>query len=186
MPKRRRTQDPDDELVGQADCALCRSDEPGNVYQFWSGFREKHREDRLYGKTQIRMTYSDLKPFNVFVCDACVRGLQRKLYRPHVLGWSLVAIPSAVTVACIPLFQMDRGSSLVCAGLFGLLAVPSLVMLAFRLWQMFRPVPAPGVSDATDRLVLTEVRTKAKKHQKGYDYFTSAEYDDLMTQKVDD
>ena len=177
MPK----QEPELEGQGQAGltcCSLCKAEQEGRAYQFWSGYREKFREDRLYNrKTRISYTYSDLKPFQVFVCDQCAARLRRKHYLVKFIVWSVVALPCVIVLAIVPFLGMDRLSGYICLGVF---AVPTAAAVPFWLayaWQMIRPVPANQV---TDRLVLAQIRGKKKYGKKGYDFFTPAEYADMF------
>jgi hypothetical protein len=176
MSKRRSEKE--QEIPGQTCCARCEADQDGRVYQFWSGHREKFREDRLYNrKTLVSYTYSDLKPFQVFVCDRCAANLRRGHYLVKFIVWSVVALPCLIVLAIVPFLGMDRLSGNLCLGVF---AIPTAVAGLFSLtyaWQVIRPVPANRI---TDRVVLLEVRGKKEYGKRGYDFFTSAEYADMF------
>jgi hypothetical protein len=173
MPKQRS-----DVVPGLTCCGLCKAERDGRVYEFWSGYREKFREDRLYDrKTRVSYTYSDLKPFQVFVCNRCAARLRRQHYLVKFIVWSVVTLPCLVVLAIVPFLRMDRLSGYLC---LGAVAVPTAAALPFCLtyaWQMIRPVPANSV---TDRVVLLQIRAKKEYGKKGHDFFTPAEYAEMF------
>ncbi|HVX14806.1 MAG TPA: hypothetical protein VHC22_26690 [Pirellulales bacterium] len=166
------------EIAGLTCCRLCKAEQCGQVYEFWSGYREKYREDHLWNrKKRVSYTYSDLKPFQVFLCDRCAGGLRREHYLMQFIVWSVVALGCLIALAIIPFLRLDRLSAYLCLGVF---ALPTAVAAPFWLaytWQMFRPVRANRV---TDRLVLAQLRGKKEYGKKGYDFFTLAEYAEMF------
>jgi hypothetical protein len=166
------------EVPGLTCCGLCNAEQDGKIYKFWSGHREKYREDQLYNrKKRVSYTYSDLKPFQVFVCDECAARLRRQNYLARFIGWSVVALPCLIVLVIVPFLGMDRLSGYLCLGVSALPAAAATLLGLTYAWQMFRPVPANRV---TDRLVLLQIRGTKEYGKKGYDFFTPADYADMF------
>jgi hypothetical protein len=174
--KRKVSEVDERDLPGLTCCRLCKAEQDGRVYQFWSGYREKYRQDRLYNrKTRVSYTYSDLKPFQVFVCDKCAAKLRRQNYQVKFIVWTVAALLFLMVLAIIPFLGLDRLSGYLCLGVFAIPAAAAVLFWLTYTWQMIRPVPANRV---TDRLVLHQIRGKKEYGKKGYDFFTPAEYAD--------
>jgi hypothetical protein len=164
-------------IPGLTCCRLCRSEEEGRAYEFWSGFREKSREDRLWGKTRLSFSYSDLKPFQVFVCNRCAAALRRDRYKVKFIAWGVVALLCLLPLGVVPFLGMDRLSGNICLAFFAVPATASGLLFAYYAWQWFRPVPEDSF---TDRVVLGRIRQEKEYGKKGYDLFTPSEYADLF------
>ena len=176
--KRKRQGQEGREIAGLTCCQLCKAERQGQVYEFWSGFREKLDRTQLFNEVLIRGQYSDLKPFQVFVCDPCVAGLRRRKHLTPFIAWGVLFLPCLVGLAVLPFLGLDRLSGLLCLGVLGLPAAAAGLFWLYRAWQMFGPV---SKSPATDRLVLEQIRREKGYTKKGYDLFTQAEYGDLFS-----
>lgn len=174
--KKRPRRDPDEpDLPGVSSCQVCGGNRPGHVYEFWTGHKERMTETRMYdATTRIKAVYSDMKMIHSFVCDRCVAAVRRKAYLLRFVAWGVVFLLSLIVLAAFQLSGIDQASKLVCGGVFGVLAIPTGLFVLYYAWQMFGPVRS---SPTTDKLVLSAVRLR-RPYERGYDYFTTAEYED--------
>ncbi|MFO0881080.1 MAG: hypothetical protein U0840_27470 [Gemmataceae bacterium] len=111
---------------------------------------------------------------HAFVCDPCAAVIRRKAYLIRFAAWGVGFLLSLVIALAILLSGMDQASRFVCGGVFGVFAIPTGLFVLYYTWPMFGPVRS---SPTTDNLVLNPVRLKMP-HKQGYDYFTTAEYED--------